>query len=534
MILQSKPDGGKIIGGRMESAGRIAVLVISLVLLSRNINGMYLGHHEDNSANYSVFARNHVRYGLGFTKLFNTDTSIAGSKPYRYLNHPPLLSVFTAIPIYIFGEQEWVGRSVAIAATLAGAWMLMVIVSRVQSAAMGLLTGFFYVTLPITAYFGRILDHEPPVQFFSLLMLYGYLLWSGIYGEGGNRKAGAIYYVLGTVLGIGTGWAAVIMAGLIWIWNICRSIRDLSVRPLVLWLTAAPAVSLAAVFIHILWGFEWRAEWLVHLFLSRTIGSQDSVQWASRNWGWMKQNFTMLGIGAAVIYAAVIPAILWFSGHSSPWRRIVRNRMSMMPILLTLLQGAIWLIVFKHESRVHDYWQYYCSPFIAASMAGAVLSVFAAVSRLSLRAAVWVMVLLMVLPMPFFVRSINWYHQIGEQELGEPDIVYMNKIARLYKKLEEFVPPNVPVMTSEDYRIREKFGNNTFCWIDRWISYYIGRPLVCSTDVNEIEANAQGCAAYVIVVYDPNKLRLAEQLASKYKLGWQDEGYMFFLLTTPN
>jgi 4-amino-4-deoxy-L-arabinose transferase-like glycosyltransferase len=533
MVLQSKPDEGKIISGRMELAGRIAILVISLLLLSRNINSMYLGYREENSATYSVFARNHVRYGLGFTKLFNTDISIAGSKPYRYLNHPPLLSVFTAIPIYIFGEQEWVGRSVAIAATLAGAWILMVIISRMQSAAMGLLTGLFYVTLPITAYFGRILDHEPLVQFFSLLMLYGYLLWSGIYGEGCNRKAGAMYYVLGTVLGIGTGWAAVIMAGLIWVWNICRSIREVSVRPLILWLTAVPAVSLAAVFIHILWGFDWRAEWLLHLFSSRTIGPQDSMQWVIRNWGWIKQNFTVFGIGAAVIYTAVIPAILLFSSSDSPLRRIVRNRMSVMPILLTLVMGVIWLIVFKHESGLHEYWQYYCSPFVAASMAGVVLGVFVAFSRLSLRAAVWVMVLLMVLPMPFFAGSINRYHQLGEQTLGA-HIAYMNKISRLYKKLKEFVPTNVPAMTSENYRSCEKFGDNMFCWIDHGVSYYVDRPLICSTDVNEIGANAQGCAAYVIVVDDPHKEQLAQQLASKYKVGWQDEGFIFFLLTAKN
>jgi hypothetical protein len=143
------------------------------------------------------------------------------------------------------------------------------------------------------------------------------------------------------------------------------------------------------------------------------------------------------------------------------------------------------------------------------------------------------MVLLMVLPMPFFAGSINRYHQLGEQTLGA-HIAYMNKISRLYKNLREIIPPNVPAMTSENYQSCEKFGDNMFCWIDHGVSYYVDRPLVCSTDVNEIEANAQGCAAYVIVVDDPNKLRLAEQLASKYKVGWQDEGYIFFLLTATN
>ena len=532
--MQSQTEQKKIISRRIEIAGRIVILVISFLLLSRNLCGMFIGFREDNSASNSVFARNHIRYGIGYTKLFNTDTAIAGTEPYRNLNHPPLLSVLAAMPMYVFGEHEWVGRSVAIATTLGGAWLLMVIISRMHSAAMGLLTGLFYVTLPITAYFGRILCHESPVQFFSLLMLYGYILWSGGYGEGGNRKTGAVYYVLGTVLGIGTGWAAVIMAGLIWIWNVCRSFRDKSARPLLIWVTIVPAVSLAAVFIHILWGFGWKAGWLSYLFSTRTVGSQDVTHWTRRIWRWMVQNFTVIGIGAAVIYSALIPAILRFSSSGSPLRDVVRNGRAIVPILLTLVQGSIWIVVFRHESLVHEYWQYYCSPFVAVSMAGVVLAGFVMLSRLSPRAAAAVTVLLILLHTPFFARAINWYHQVGVQGF-EGHIRYMSNIASLYKELDKFVPFRTPVMTSENYQCGEKFGGYEFRWIDRGVSYYADRPMVYTTDVNEIEANAQGCAAYVMVADDPNKQRLAQQLASMYKLGWINNGYMFFFLTTePN
>jgi hypothetical protein len=530
MIVQSEPKQGKVAIDQMELVGRIIVLAIALLLMSRNLTGMFIGHREDNNATNSVFARNHIRYGLGYTKLFNVWENLAPSpEPYRYLNHPPLLSVWAAIPMLVFGDHEWVGRSVPIATTLAGAWILMVIVSRTQSSILSLLTGFFYVTLPITAYLGRMLCHESPVQFFSLLMLHGYLQWAGLYGSGYSRKVGAVYYFLGVVLGIGTGWAAVIMAGLIWIWNICRSFRDSSVRPLLLWLTMVPAVSLTAVFIHILWGSEWNIGWLWTLLTSRTFGSQDQTPWINRIWESMTSNFTAFGAVAAVIYLAIIPAILSFSGLDSPLRKIVPNKTSVMPLLLTLMQGIIWVVAFKHQSWMHEYWQYFLAPFFAASMAAIVLSVFVTLSRSLPRVAMWVTIFLIFLPIPSFAKSIDHYHQIM---ISQDYAVYLNNIARLYRQLSQFAPPFIPVMTSEDYQHPlQKIGSRNYHWDDPRVSYYANRPLVYTTDINDIEANRQGCAAYVLVLSDdPNTYRLAQQLSSKYKLGYRDGIYMFFLL----
>jgi hypothetical protein len=86
-------------------------------------------------------------------------------------------------------------------------------------------------------------------------------------------------------------------------------------------------------------------------------------------------------------------------------------------------------------------------------------------------------------------------------------------------------------MTSEDYRIKYEIGGRQWCYTDVRVSYYANRPLVYTIDINDIEANRQGCAAYVLVLSDdPNTYRLAQQLSSKYELGYRDGIYMFFLL----
>ena len=142
-MAQLQPYQKEEITHQIRPILRIAVLAIGLLLLCRNIDSPFIGWHEDNSALNSNFARNHVYYGLGYTKLFNiwADTQPPPANPHLYLNHPPLLSLWAAIPMYIFGDHEWVCRLVPIAATLGSVWLLMVIVSRLQSPLLGLLTG---------------------------------------------------------------------------------------------------------------------------------------------------------------------------------------------------------------------------------------------------------------------------------------------------------------------------------------------------------------------------------------------------------
>ncbi len=528
MSVHLQPEKTELVDDNVQSIGRTVVLAIALLLLTRNVTSLFIGWHESNNALYSYFARNHIQYGLRYTKLFNTwgDTLTPPAEPHRYLDHPPLLAVFTAIPMVFFGDHEWVGRSVPIAMTLASAWLLMVIVSRCQSPLLGLLSGFFYVTLPITAYFGRTLEiYTSPVQFFSLLMLHGYLQWAGLYGNGYRRAHGAVYYTLGVVLGIGTGWAVIIMAGLIWLWHICRTFGDSSLRRLLLLLTVIPAASITAVIIHMAWGCDWNITWLGHLFLTRTVSPQEPVTWTAwflRNWSYLKIDITIFGAGAAIVYLAILPVVLRYTASDSPLRQIVRNRTSVAPVLLLLAQGLIWVLVFRHHSWAIDYWQYFMTPFFAVAIAAVVLATFTFLAKLAPGAAKWVVFLLVMVPMPFFANSLDTRHQY-QGALG---------IIPTFKKLTELVPPRAAVMISEKCpQEPELFGNYTKYWSPPHLAYYANRPLIYSTDIDEIQANREGCAAYIMVlINDPNRLKLAQQLSAKYKLVWAQENYLIFLL----
>jgi 4-amino-4-deoxy-L-arabinose transferase-like glycosyltransferase len=530
MLVQLQSSETRTITSRLEFIGRVVILAIALLLLTRNVTGLFIGWHDWNSSLYSYFARNHIQYGLGYTKLFNTwgDTLTPPANPHRYLNHPPLLAVWAAIPMFFFGDHEWVGRSVPITTTLAGVWLLMVIVSRLQSPLLGLLSGLFYATLPVTAFFGRMLDPESPVQFFSLLMLHGYLQWAGLYGNGYRRAPGVVYYTFGVVLGIWTGWAAVIMAGLIWLWHLCRTFGDSSLRRLILWLTLIPAASLAAVIVHIAWGCNWNITWLGHLLLSRTVSPREPVTWTMwllKNWKVLRINVSAFGIGAGIVYLAILPVVLRYTASDSPFRQIVHSKTSVTPILLTALYGLLWVCIFRHQSWMHDYWQYYTAPFFATAMASVVLAAPMLLAKSAPRAAIGVALLLVILPMPSFAGSLDLFYRKQNPILRDT--------VTTFKELSRLIPPKVPVMISEELlRNSESLGSYTnYYWLPSQLDYYADRPLIYSADINEIQANRQGCAAYIMfLTNDPNLPRLAQQLNARYKLAWAQQNFLIFLL----
>ncbi len=102
-------------------------------------------------------------------------------------------------------------------------------------------------------------------------------------------------------------------------------------------------------------------------------------------------------------------------------------------------------------------------------MASVILAIFALFSRRTPRFAAGVMILLMFLPLPFFIGSTEeLYHYRWSSE----DTV---EIIAIFKKLDQLFPPRTAVMVSEDYR----HSSISIPQLD----YYANRPLIYSRDI---------------------------------------------------
>jgi 4-amino-4-deoxy-L-arabinose transferase-like glycosyltransferase len=480
--------------GRRLARG--AVLAVALLLLCRGITTPFNGWHELNSAMYSLFARNHIQYGLRYTKLYCTwgETLAPPPVPERYLNHPPLVCLWTAVPLALFGDHEWAGRLVPIAATLGSTALLMTILTRVGSPLFGTLAGFFFAILPLTAYFGRMIDHVAPAQFFTLLMVEGYRRWTDDRAGPRPRRTGAALYVLGASLGIGTAWAVVIGAGLVGAWHAVRVFRGRGEARLLPWLALVPALALAAVVLHIAAGVGGDLGMLRALFLSRSLGGEGGRQpwsaWLAVQAAYFVRDFTLPGAVAAAAAVVLLGAGLrrGRSGGTPPPYALTGDRAAVMTVFG--LHGLLYVVAFKNASWFHDYWQFFFGPFVAASLATVALLVRSRLAALAPRHGRVALPVLLAAPIPWTVRSLDFY---ARHELVDPGEV------EALKKLRALVPRRAPVWTSHRWRAaHETLGGHARQWPNPVIAYYADRPLLYSRDVREVLENAPGCAAYLL------------------------------------
>jgi hypothetical protein len=480
-----------------------------------------------------------------------------------------LIAVWTAGAFAVLGEHEWAARAVPIAATLGAAALLMMMVSRLASAGVGVLAGVFYVSWPVMAYFGRMLDHVALVQFFSLLMVHGYSQWSGGYGK--SRAAGATWYVVGVVLGIGSGWGAVFAAGLVLGMEVAKRVRgrredeemerrrdgekerggigrDAPDHPLApslplplirfamlcpLWaLVVTPGLALAVVLVHILWGFDWDFGALQDLFWSRTKVGDSGLDWGwwlKGQWEFWLGNYTWAG---AVAVVGWVMAVGWARWGGERARGLVDaafgGKLARGVFALLGIHGLLYVLAFRGPASHHEYWQMFAAPFVAVAMASVIALVYATLARRRARAAALVAVVLLVAPMPGFMFGRDEYYTAVSQAMPE-------RYIEPYRRLADMVPPGSPAMISRTWPwSEEKFGRQTNVWGVAQILYYADRPLITTRNLDEVLANAGRCSAYVLECEDdPDLQRLNDVLAARFRSVGVGNHHVIFLLNEP-
>lgn len=508
---------------------RLAVIALGVLLLCRGLTTPFNAWHESNSANYSQFARNHIQYGLGYTKLYCTrGVSLEPpADPERYLNHPPLLALLVAAPLLVFGDHEWTARLVPIAATVGSAALWMAILARLGGPLLGTLAGLFFVTLPLTAYFGRMIDHVAPVQFFSLLMIHGYLQWTGGYGEAATRRTGAAWYAVGAVLGVGTGWAAVLAAGLICVWQALRVARRSGEARLLVWLVALPAVALGAVVLHIAAGAGGNVLMLRDLMARRSLGGEGGEQswpvWLALQGTYFVRNFTLPGAVAAILWGPVLAVLFGRERRGTGLPGLRHPGLLASVLAVSGLQGLLYVAMFKNSAWFHDYWQFFLGPFVAASLAGLAVTARAALEPVAPRLSWLAVALLVAAPVPWLASSLAFY---AHHELVDPR--YLEALGRL----RDLVPRRAPVWSSRrPRRNKEVTRGYTNRKANATEVYYADRPLLYSRDAEEVQANRPRCAAYLLAVRnDAWALQIAESLSRNHEVIPVGDHHLIFLL----
>lgn len=137
----------------------------------------YCGLHDWHFAHQAWDARNHVKYGLGYTRGYRT--SVVGDPPpehpQRYVSHPPLEILITAFGMLLFGTKEWEVRLFDLLLSVPALLLIMLILKKLYNSPVALVCGLLLVSFPIFAYF----NFGLLIMLSGLWALYRYLILTG-------------------------------------------------------------------------------------------------------------------------------------------------------------------------------------------------------------------------------------------------------------------------------------------------------------------------------------------------------------------
>jgi 4-amino-4-deoxy-L-arabinose transferase-like glycosyltransferase len=340
--------------------------VYSAAILSIGLGSDWRLLHEDNGAFQTSLALSHVRLGLGRTRAHDVFFNPGTGEATLYGHHPPGTALILAAAFAATGSASpQVARLVPIAFHLGSLVLLVTLLSRLFSKGMALFGGFLMATLPMSAYFGRVVNYEPICLFAVLVQLAGY----AAYRREGSR-IGLAWLATGIVFGGLVDWAsfffATAIAGVEAVDSIGRRARPTSP----LFVVAAAAIG---GFLFDLWHVWYAAHGtlapLRQVLFGGSSGSPPRVglgRFLGTQFETFRRYMTHAGLlSSALVAICLARPSLRLSSHlfDVPHRSVIRRL-----LVVAGVAPAAYVIAAPWWAKTHPYWQFYFLPFVILSM----------------------------------------------------------------------------------------------------------------------------------------------------------------------
>lgn len=438
-------------GGFVPTKRRIPWVVVVLLLAifalwSTRLADPFIGRHDNNTAFMTLAAQNYWRYGhlnLGFAQVLDADPQRAGPI-YYYNNHPPLGAMLVSLNLALFGDHELSARLVIVFGMLLGAASLYRFLQRsgVANARWGL---FFYVSAPLVAYYGQMVNHEPLTLSFFLLALPSY--WH-LSHDSQTRGYGWLALLIGCMAL--SGWQAQFFVGVLLLhallfaaggWRMISTLLLAALLPLAGWLL------LMTLFVPDFWSV------LLDAFVLRSGGA--ATPWVGPLdyawqvvWGRLRPGYTEALLLLATISAALL---MW------RWRRL--NAAHGLLLLLPI-PGLLQVLIFSEQTYRHDYALLYFAPALATLGAYGMIQLLATLRKTQGRLRRGLQLILVVVLLAYGLSAARWIR-----------FFYIDTDAfpiEIAPHIQANVPPGAPLRSNIDwwpavwyYAERDLFGAGT-------------------------------------------------------------------------
>ncbi len=356
---------GQPADGRTILAFGVLVLY-AFGLLSIGLTSDWQLRHEDNGAMHTTLALSHLKLGLAKTRAHDVFYNPNTGERLHYGHHPPAPALLLAGAFALTGSTfTWVARLVPIVFHLGSLGVLLALLSRHFSKRMVLAGGFLMATLPMSAYFGRMMNYEPLCLFAVLLQLLGYAAYKHRgSGHGSTLRCVAICW------GGFIDWGSFFFTAAIALVEVIDVLRR---RSSSFWLLAVVVFAAVSIFCFDLFHIWYAGHGSLTPFrdvLSRNMsGDEQGLTVMTFIFGQLetfRRYYTHAGLLASSVVA-------WC---------LIRPRMALSkhlfhvpasPLLkrLLLIAGTAalgYVLAAPSWADIHHYWQFYFLPFVVISM----------------------------------------------------------------------------------------------------------------------------------------------------------------------
>jgi hypothetical protein len=335
-----------------------AAALYGLALLTIGIREDWRLLHEDNGAFHTTLALSHLRLGLGATRAHDLFYEPATGHSFPYGHHPPALALTLASAFALMGsDAPWVARSVAIAFHLGSLLLFAGRLRRHLPPGAALAGLFVFATLPMSSFFGRMVDYEPLGLFAALLALSGF---DRLLGSGWSRGLGLL--LAGVVLGGLVDWSGFFFAGSIAAVAAYRAFRgEPGAARAAVAVAAAAAAVLALDVAHLVWANHGSFDRLREVMPGRGLPTPPLAAFALGLLERYRRYFTLAGLDASILTAVALAA-----PRSAFARRVFGTpRGADLRSLLLAIGGAAaaYVLAAPFWAAKHAYWQFYFLPY---------------------------------------------------------------------------------------------------------------------------------------------------------------------------
>lgn len=342
--------------------GLFILILYTFGLLSIGLTSDWHLIHEDNGAMHTTLALSHLKLGLVKTGAHDVFFNPSTGEATVYGHHPPLTALILAGAFALTGsDSPQVARMVPILFHIGSICLLVVLLSRFFSRGTALFGGFLMATLPMSAYFGRMVNYEPLCLFAILIQLIGYVTFKH------NASARSLAWLcfgilLGGLIDWGSFFFAAAIVGL-------ETIHALRRQPHSTTLLVASVAAAMAIFLFDLWHFWYAAHGTLAAFLE--VFSRDP-----RKFTYLRFCFGQIDIfrryftHAGLVSSVIVVLCLVHSRHPlsksifhMPEAKLIKNL-----LVITGVAAGGYVLVAPSWAKIHMYWQFYSLPFVILSM----------------------------------------------------------------------------------------------------------------------------------------------------------------------